>query len=91
MLRRRKGVKIKRWGFGIHYGGAFLEGYMTTKEAAEKWGISVRQVQNHCRNGRISGVQRVGTNYLLPVNSTKPKYKHINDNSTDYKQGENQA
>lgn len=68
-----------------------MEGYMTTKEAAEKWGISVRQVQNHCRNGRISGVQRVGTNYLLPVNSTKPKYKHINDKLTDYKQGENQA
>ena len=26
-----------------------MEGFMTTKEAAEKWNISVRQVQNHCK------------------------------------------
>ena len=54
-----------------------MEGYMNTKEAALKWGISVRQVQNHCKNGRISGVQRVGTNYLIPVNSKKPHYTYI--------------
>lgn len=23
LIRRRKGVKIKRWGFGVHFGGAF--------------------------------------------------------------------
>ena len=39
-----------------------MNGYMTTKEAAGKWNISVRQVQNHCKNGRIKGVIRVGTN-----------------------------
>ena len=32
-----------------------MKGYMDTKEAAEKWGISIRQVQNHCTNGRIKG------------------------------------
>lgn len=26
-----------------------MNGYMTTKEAAEKWGITQRQVQNHCK------------------------------------------
>ena len=26
-----------------------MEGFMTTKEAAEKWNISVRQVLNHSR------------------------------------------
>ena len=46
-----------------------MNGYMTTKEAAEKWKISIRQVQNHCRNGRIPGLQRVGTNYLIPENA----------------------
>lgn len=54
-----------------------MNGYMTTKEAAEKWKISIRQVQNHCRNGRIPGLQRVGTNYLIPENASKPKYMYI--------------
>ena len=31
-----------------------MDGFMTTKQAAEKWGISVRQVQNHCKNGRTN-------------------------------------
>lgn len=51
-----------------------MEGYMTTKDAATKWGISVRQVQNHCKSGRIKGVQRIGTNYLIPVDAMKPQY-----------------
>jgi excisionase family DNA binding protein len=54
-----------------------MNGYMTTKEAAEKWEISIRQVQNHCKNGRIFGVQRVGTNYLIPENAVKPKYTYV--------------
>ena len=49
---------------------------MTTKQVAEKWGISVRQVQNHCKNGRIAGIQNVGTNYLIPVDAVKPKYMY---------------
>lgn len=56
-----------------------MEGYMTTKEAAEKWGISVRQVQNHCKNGRIIGVQRIGTNYLIPKDAIKPKYEYVHE------------
>lgn len=61
-----------------------MDGYMNTKEAAEKWGISVRQVQNHCKNGRINGIQKVGTNYLIPTNAFKPKYTYVyesDDNS----------
>ena len=54
-----------------------MDGYMTTKEAAEKWDISVRQVQNHCKNGRINGVQKVGTNYLIPVDAMKPRYMYV--------------
>ena len=34
----------------------YMEGYMTTREAAEKWKICVRQVQNLCRNNSIEGV-----------------------------------
>ncbi len=51
-----------------------MEGYMTTKEAAEKWKISQRQVQIHCQKKRIPGVVTVGTNYLIPIDATRPKY-----------------
>ena len=54
-----------------------MEGFMTTKEAAEKWDISVRQVQNHCKNGRIKGILRVGTNYLIPQDAMKPTYVYV--------------
>lgn len=56
-----------------------MDGYMTTNEAAKLWGISIRQVQNHCKNGRIKDVQRVGTNYLIPKSATKPKYTYVCD------------
>jgi hypothetical protein len=61
----------------LFMGGQIMDGYMNTKEAAIKWGISVRQVQNHCKKGRISGIQKVGTNYLIPINAVKPKYKYV--------------
>ena len=51
--------------------------FMTTKEAAEKWNISVRQVQNHCKKGRIKDVRRVGTNYLIPKDAMKPTCTYV--------------
>ena len=51
-----------------------MEDFMTTKEAAEKRNIFIRQVQNHCKNGRIKGVLRVGANYLTPLGSRHIKY-----------------
>ena len=51
-----------------------MDGYMTTKEAAKKWDVSVRQVQNYCKKGILLGVIKVGTNYLIPEASTRPKY-----------------
>lgn len=63
-----------------------MEGFMTTKEAAEKWNISVRQVQNHCKNGRIKGVIRVGTTYLIPKEAVKPTYAYIYEASSESQQ-----
>ncbi|MCY1714915.1 helix-turn-helix domain-containing protein [Caproiciproducens galactitolivorans] len=51
--------------------------YFTTKEAAEKWKISIRQVQNHCKNGRIPGVQKFGNSYMIPKDTPKPKYMFV--------------
>ena len=51
-----------------------MNGYMTTKEAAEKWDITQRQVQNHCKMNRIPGVLTHGTTYMIPENAERPVY-----------------
>ena len=51
-----------------------MEDYMTTKQAAEKWDISVRQAQNYCKKEIIPGVIKVGTNYLIPIDAARPQY-----------------
>ena len=51
-----------------------MNGYMTTKEAAEKWGITQRQVQNHSKKNRIPGVLTHGTTYMIPENAERPVY-----------------
>ena len=60
-----------------------MEGYMNTKEAAAKWGISIRQVQIHCKNGRIKGIQKVGTNYLIPIGASRPKYTYVYESDNE--------
>ena len=51
--------------------------FMTVSEAAEKWGISARMVQIHCKTGRIDGVSRVGNSWIIPVNTEKPVDQRI--------------
>ena len=63
-----------------------MEGFMTTKEAAEMWNISIHQNQNNCKNGRIKGVIRVGTNYLIPKDAVKPTYAYIYEASSGSQQ-----
>jgi hypothetical protein len=35
-----------------------MDGYISVREAAERWNISERQVQKLCYEGRIDGVSR---------------------------------
>jgi len=46
--------------------------YMTTREAAKLWGITMRQVQAKCDNAKIEGVIRVGRMWLIPKDTPKP-------------------
>ena len=57
--------------------------YMTVKEASMKWGISERQVQVLCRNGKIEGVSKLGRNWLIPNEAEKPIDKRVT--SGEYK------
>lgn len=49
-----------------------MEGYITVKEAAEKWGLTVRRVQMMCSRGQIDGVTKFGRAWVLPENVEKP-------------------
>ena len=40
---------------------------MTTKQAAEKWGISDRRVRTLCVNGQIDGAWREGKLWFVPI------------------------
>lgn len=49
--------------------------YMTAKEAAQKWNITVRRVQVLCAQGRIQGTIRLGNMWVLPIDTKKPEDK----------------
>ena len=46
--------------------------YMTIKEAAEKWDISIRRINTLCNDGRIPGCIKFGVNWAIPVDAEKP-------------------
>ena len=54
-----------------------MTGFMTLKEASEKWGISARRINALCVEERIKGVQKIGNMWVLPVDSVKPKDERI--------------
>jgi excisionase family DNA binding protein len=49
--------------------------YITTKEAASKWGITDRMVLYHCTSGRIEGAIKMGNTWLIPKDTVKPEDK----------------
>ena len=46
--------------------------YIPIAEAAEKWNISPRQVQNLCRAGSVPGAVRFGRSWMIPDKASKP-------------------
>ena len=47
--------------------------YMTSKETAEKWGVSQRRVARLCQEGRLEGAIIKGKTWLIPDTAQKPK------------------
>ena len=54
-----------------------MEGYMTLKEAAEKWGIGDRRINTLCLEGRIEGASKIGNLWVIPVDTPKPDDNRI--------------
>jgi predicted site-specific integrase-resolvase len=46
--------------------------YLSTSQAAEKWKISARRVAILCEEGRIDGVQKAGSTWIIPDEAIKP-------------------
>ena len=46
--------------------------WITTKEAAEIWGITMRRVQALCDNGKIPTATKLGNIWVMPKNTPKP-------------------
>ena len=51
--------------------------YLSTFEAAEKWGLSPRRVGVLCNENRIPGAQRAGSRWIIPEDAEKPKDARI--------------
>ena len=45
---------------------------LTVRQAAEKWGLSPRTVQQLCTQGRIPGAQKFGKAWAIPADAQKP-------------------
>ena len=46
--------------------------YLSTLEAAEKWGIAHRRVSILGNQDRIPGAQRAGSRWIIPEDAEKP-------------------
>ena len=53
--------------------GVRMDGYLTIKEVSEKWGVSPRQVQKMCAEGKITGVSKFGKSWVIPETVKRPK------------------
>ena len=46
--------------------------YISTKEAAQKWGVSLRYVQRFLKDDRIPGARKYGVSWLIPKDAKRP-------------------
>lgn len=46
--------------------------FISSQEAAKKWGISERRVQKLCEENRIPGVAKFSRLWLIPKDAKKP-------------------
>ncbi len=46
--------------------------WITPEQAAQKWGITTRQVQSLCKRGYIKRAVQLGRVWLIPKDAPKP-------------------
>lgn len=48
-------------------------GYLSLRETAEKWGLSIRRVQTLYSTERILGAIKIGSYWTIPDDAERPK------------------
>ena len=71
MLAAMERGSAKQQNLFVYLWGDFME-YISIAQAAEKWGLSRRRVLALCSQGRIPGVSRLGTIWMIPSDAEKP-------------------
>ncbi len=63
--------------------------YMTIKEAALRWAVSERLVQQYCTSGRVAGAEKFGGAWAIPADASKPEdpRKEASSRKRSLKQG----
>lgn len=46
--------------------------YITAAQAAKKWGVTVRRIQDMCRGNQIDGAIRHGREWMIPMDAHRP-------------------
>ena len=46
--------------------------YLSVREAAEKWGVSERRINQYCSEGRTPGAEKIGKAWVIPADADKP-------------------
>lgn len=49
-----------------------MNGYITVEEMAERWNVSIRQVQLLCKDGKIENASKFGNTWAIPEDTAKP-------------------
>ena len=58
-----------------------MKGFITAKDVAEKWNMSVRNIQNLCAAGKLEGVVKFGNVWAIPEDAEKPHDGRITSGS----------
>ena len=61
--------------------GVWYMEFVSAKDKAKEWGISIRRVQKFCGEGRIEGVERFGKIWLIPKEAQRPADLRFSDNN----------
>lgn len=48
-------------------------GFISVREAAALWNMSVRSIQWSCKQGKIKGVKKVGDGWYIPADAPRPR------------------
>ena len=49
-----------------------MNGYVKAEVLAERWNVSLRQVQVLCQSGKIEGAMKFGAAWAIPESAQKP-------------------